>query len=84
LRSRFVLAAEELATLFKPGGHQSDINDYFSGISETEPQIEKIESVIAPIANPPVGLLSTGESSRAEIKPGKKKKQVEQYQTTLF
>lgn len=40
LRSRFVLAAEELATLFKPQGQQMDMNDYFvSGAPTPEPTI---------------------------------------------
>lgn len=37
LRNRFILAAEELATLFPPEGHQSDINDYFAlGVEEED------------------------------------------------
>jgi DNA polymerase II large subunit len=46
LRSRFVIASEELATLFKPVGHQSDINDYFASTSEEgEPSVSSTSSL---------------------------------------
>jgi DNA polymerase II large subunit len=82
LRSRFILASEELATLFKPEGHQSDINDYFSGVAQTEPASEKIVSPdVQP--SPTIQLLST-DDSKTNNRLEKKKKPVEQYQTTLF
>ena len=73
-----MLAAEELATLFKPQGHQSDINDYFSGGTEVERKIEILRS----------NNLVTAQESLAlpedNIKSEKKRKSLEQYQTTLF
>ena len=71
LRSRFVLASEELATLFKPEGHQSDINDYFNQVQEVQTQ-ETITDVP-----------ETAEVKRIPI-PVKKAKPLEQQQTTLF
>jgi len=53
LRNRFILASEELATLFVPDGHQGDINDYFSSSSQLvvgEKELEKstVVSQLAP------------------------------------
>ena len=53
MRSRFVLASEELATLFVPEGHQGDINDYFS--SSSQPIVgekESEESTVIPQSSP--------------------------------
>ncbi len=52
LRSRFVLASEELATLFKPEGHQSDMKDYFTGSLVGE-EVERpilVEKILIPPA----------------------------------
>jgi DNA polymerase II large subunit len=71
LRSRFVLASEELATLFKPEAHQSAINDY---LGPPEQASDVTSRTIQP---------DTVESSDANNRSDKKKA-VEQYQTTLF
>ena len=81
LRSRFVLASEELATLFKPEGHQSDINDYFSPdntIPFVHTPVERITQ------NEASKLHSSDNSVNNTSAPEKKKKPIEQYQTTLF
>ncbi|SRR5579875_347486 len=45
LRSRFVIASEELATLFVPEGHQSDMSDYFGAKDdEVGEQVDEYES----------------------------------------
>lgn len=82
LRSRFVLASEELATLFKPEGHQSDINDYFSGIAQTEPIINDIEPILGPTIEPYSTISNDSNKSNNTLE--KKKNPIEQYQTTLF
>ncbi|MHB2037087.1 MAG: hypothetical protein ACYCPW_10155, partial [Nitrososphaerales archaeon] len=83
MRSRFVLASEELATLFKPEGHQSDINDYFNGINQiSETRIENVSSNIARTAN--INGLATDDSETTSKIEKKKSKPVEQFQTTLF
>ncbi len=87
LRSRFILASEELATLFTPEGHQSDMKDYFvSGLVETE-----TETILIPpafVKTPKIAevSLSTTEEIESDQKQEKKKKlrPVEQFQTTLF
>ena len=87
LRSRFVLASEELATLFKPEGHQSDINDYFSGTNQiAEPIIENVVTSgnVAQITNmEQLGMASDSSTKTSRIEK-KKPKLVEQNQTTLF
>ena len=87
LRSRFVLASEELATLFKPEGHQSDINDYFSGTSQiSEPVIENVvssEKVVQITNIEQLGMTSDNSIKTNKIER-KKLKLVEQNQTTLF
>ena len=82
LRSRFVLASEELATLFPPEGHQSDINDYF-GETREEPHFA--------VERPPVVEVKAQENftlvdSTEESKKPKRARQkaMGQYQTTLF
>ncbi len=93
LRSAFVLASEELATLFKLESHQSDMNDYFAGLGATTITIS--ESSV--IAQPPIvseikeqvhgELLLSSEKPNDDERVGKRKKvmnPVEQYQTTLF
>jgi hypothetical protein len=95
LRSRFVLASEELATLFKPEGHQSDINDYFAITSELKATVTISQSNA--IAQPPIiqvaEIMGTSKESMVASeeldeahRSGKKKKpnNVEQFQTTLF
>ena len=88
LRSRFVLASEELATLFKPEGYQSDINDYFlSDIPSTEET--KDTSVISTIGteqtvNNQFVDLKPPDSGKSASKPQMKQTPVEEYQTTLF
>ncbi len=77
LRSRFVLASEELATLFKPEGHQSDINDYFGQISEER------EAISSPKIAPVSQIVSTATHDSMKTVE-KKRKPVEQSQTTLF
>ena len=87
LRSRFVLASEELATLFKPEGHQSDINDYFIGTSQiSEPVIENVVSSgkVAQITNVEMFGTSSDNSTKTNRIEKKKPKIVEQNQTTLF
>ena len=74
LRSRFVLASEELATLFKPEGHQSDINDYFSQSRDID-QTDEIQNATEIRQEP---------STTSTDMPEKKSKPLEQYQTTLF
>jgi DNA polymerase II large subunit len=89
LRSRFVLASEELATLFKPQGHQSDINDFMlAGVGGNQPEhappTETMPLLETQTSN------SLGVDTHYEIgedaKPEKSRKSrtVEQYQTTLF
>ncbi|MDG6904820.1 MAG: DNA polymerase II large subunit [Nitrososphaerota archaeon] len=85
LRSRFVLASEELATLFKPDGHQSDINDYFSITEsdkgqEIEPQPNSDEST----AKEQGVSMSNIQAVNQSIEQKKKMKPLEQHQTTLF
>lgn len=78
LRSRFVLAAEELATLFKSEGHQSDINDYFGDhITKSRELIDS--NIETPTVKDPQKPRSINPQS-----PTKKKVPLEQYQTTLF
>jgi DNA polymerase II large subunit len=87
LRSRFVLASEELATLFKPEGHQSDINDYFSGTSQiSEPVIENVvtSGKVAQITNMEQLGMASDNSIKTNRIEKKKPKLVEQNQTTLF
>ncbi|MDG7000820.1 MAG: hypothetical protein JRN15_17135 [Nitrososphaerota archaeon] len=81
LRSRFVLASEELATLFKPEGHQSDINDYFSGAQDTQTERSIIDHVVE-TTEP--ALNSVGKQEHEQLEKRKKAKPVEQFQTTLF
>ena len=64
LRSRFVLASEELATLFKPEGHQMDMSDYFlAGSMVPESPLEILEneeeSELEVAAAPPPALKET-------------------------
>ena len=94
LRSRFVLASEELATLFKPDGHQSDMNDYFAQVAATvtisqsnavmQPSIVQMVEIKEVLSSE---LLVTSENLHEERTNGRKKKAVngaEQFQTTLF
>ncbi|MCL5068767.1 MAG: hypothetical protein M1368_10510, partial [Thaumarchaeota archaeon] len=82
LRSRFVLASEELATLFKPEGHQSDINDYFSGAQDSQTEERSIIDHIVKTTEP--ALNSLGKQEHEQLGKRKKAKPVEQFQTTLF
>ncbi len=87
LRSRFVLASEELATLFKPEGHQSDINDYFTGIEQTSETIKNtlINTQLVRGPNTEIIGMELDKSSDTHTTPEKKKqKPIEQYQMTLF
>jgi DNA polymerase II large subunit len=97
LRSRFTLASEELATLFKPEGHQSDINDYFPGAPENGDRPNMTEVALPasslnklPTAGPLDMLLvaTTGGATAAGEEDRKKKitkrPQSEEFQTTLF
>lgn len=77
LRSRFVLASEELATLFKPEGHQSDINDYFD-------QSHDSEEFDLPHQNQNSAKIHTETATSPPETPEKKNRPLEQYQTTLF
>ena len=43
------LLPEELATLFKPEGHQSDINDYFAGLAATTITVSESSAVAQPV-----------------------------------
>ncbi len=92
LRSRFVLASEELATLFKPDGHQSDMNDYFAGLGATT-TVSESSAVVQPVIVSEIKeqvhgeLLLSSEKPNDDERVGKRKKAmnpVEQYQTTLF
>ena len=81
LRSRFVLASEELATLFKPKGHQSDINDYLStniGSPLVQTPLEENKQTET------IELHKSDDSFKSSGAPERKKKPIEQYQTTLF
>ncbi len=94
LRSRFTLASEELATLFKPEGHQSDINDYFTSslIQESTEHPKEVVAQQIPLklqAGPLDLLLVAGESKSESEDDDRKKKtgkrpQMEEFQTTLF
>ncbi len=89
LRSRFVLASEELATLFKPEGYQSDINDYFVASTDDKEALTQQSPLLSQSATETAKSASiSGESYDAQKnvdEPGKKKqKLIEQYQTTLF
>ena len=85
MRSRFVLASEELATLFKPEGHQSDIKDYFSGTSQiSEPITKNSVSPKEYSRIPDMGMLGSDNSDKTSRIEKKKPKLVEQNQTTLF
>jgi DNA polymerase II large subunit len=88
LRSRFVLASEELATLFKPEGQQMEMVDYLLAIQQTpQPPIKAVQNVAKEkeeVENPLVS---------EEVEEGKKRrrsnnksvsKKPEQYQETLF
>lgn len=77
LKSRFVLASEELATLFKPEGHQSDINDYF-GQTQQFPIIDQAQEIRSNVQIQPESPTNLTEASERKRKP------LEQYQTTLF
>ena len=90
LRSRFVLASEELATLFKPEGHQSDINDYFMGSISQEvvrpKEVQALSSVRLPAGSLDL-LLATGNVEPEDEERKKKtvkRSQLEEFQTTLF
>jgi len=85
LRSRFILASEELATLFVPDGHQADINDYFSA----EFTVNEKQEIVSPSPKPEArdaSHLSVQEEKASDVLKTKRKssKPVEQYQTTLF
>ena len=91
LRSRFVLASEELATLFVPEGHQGDINDYFSTDTKSMAEASAKETPsLAPtgVTTDVIIQLSKLDQEEEEEKKSHKKakpgKAVEQYQTTLF
>jgi DNA polymerase II large subunit len=81
LRSRFVLASEELSTLFKPEGHQSDINDYFGQGSELKSE-SVVTSNVEEISK--TEFLRADDSNETDRIEKKKHKPVEQFQTTLF
>jgi DNA polymerase II large subunit len=91
LRSRFVLASEELATLFKPEGHQSDINDYFIG-SISQESVERPKEVepqsSVKLSTGSLDLLLATGTVEPEDEERKKKtikrSQLEEFQTTLF
>ncbi len=90
LRSRFVLAAEELATLFKPEGQQMEMGDYLlTGSSAPERPIwvlqeEKRDKIADPIPvqNPLIAEKEENERRHKRSKPHLRKQ--EQYQATLF
>lgn len=79
LRSRFVLAAEELATLFKPQGQQMDMNEYFLTLGSQE-ALEKTEIIVTGSE-----MFLAQEPPKEKTKHAKQKqKTTEQYQETLF
>ncbi|MGI0091594.1 MAG: hypothetical protein ACREBS_07790, partial [Nitrososphaerales archaeon] len=88
LRSRFVLASEELATLFKPEGHQSDINDYFTSVNPVTETDASSESEVVQIQRVELSTTAMDNSSKTEENKNKserkKPKPIEQSQTTLF
>jgi DNA polymerase II large subunit len=90
LRNRFILAAEELATLFPPQGHQSDIKDYFTlGIEEPQTMEEKVAALIQTeeLTTESLQTLAFVPDKTVNEKkavPKKSTKQREEYQTTLF
>lgn len=85
LRSRFVLASEELATLFKPEGYQSDINDYFTTTEVVEEK--KNDDILATERGHTTNAQLVSEekdNSRPDQPTKTKPKPIEHYQTTLF
>lgn len=89
LRSRFILASEELATLFKPEGQQMNMSDYLlpgSPFPDTPIEIlQEEEKDGAKMPIPPQNPLIVSEEDerkRKRIKTPTKKR--EQYQATLF
>ncbi len=95
LRSRFVLAAEELATLFKPEGQQMDMSDYFGTIRKVpetplelleEEEKEEMNLSKSSIITTPIHLTNEEEKPEEDKKHKRRRfvEQVEQYQATLF
>ena len=58
-----MLASEELATLFKPDGHQSDMNDYFAQVAATV-TISQSNAVVQP---PTVQMVGIKEAISSEL-----------------
>jgi DNA polymerase II large subunit len=81
LRSRFVLASEELATLFVPQGHQSDMGDYISAARE-EPTVTRATSSVEQTSTLTIDSRAGNEDTLSE--KARKPRSIEQYQTTLF
>jgi len=82
-----VLASEELATLFKPEGHQSDMMDYFiDGSAEAEVETVLVQPTFVKTPGIAEVSLSTTEEIESDHNQNKKKKArvAEQFQTTLF
>ncbi|MDH2901703.1 MAG: hypothetical protein PXY39_12110, partial [archaeon] len=83
LRSRFVLASEELATLFKPEGQQMEMVDYLlAGSSVPERLEERAETKMAVMVENPLILEKADEKKHKRSKPPSNER--EQYQATLF
>ena len=84
LKNRFVLASEELATLFKPEGQQMEMIDYLlAGSSAPETlQEERNETKIAVKVENPLILEKEDEKKHKRSKSPSEKR--EQYQATLF
>jgi DNA polymerase II large subunit len=95
LRSRFVLASEELATLFKPEGHQSDMKDFYTSSLVVEPSeipvtpatLPQTVSVKAPAGQLDLLFASSNVVEEPDEDDRKKKtapKRPPEFQTTLF
>ncbi|MGI0083508.1 MAG: DNA polymerase II large subunit [Nitrososphaerales archaeon] len=87
LRSRFVMASEELETLFKPQGQQMDVSDYFEAGSDASqtPQTEEKMSLgeTFTLDNPSLQD-ETKSIEPKEQNTHKHNKMREENQTTLF
>ena len=83
LRSRFVLAAEELATLFKPEAHQTDMVDYVSNSQSIGEEFEE-HTAVEPISVNMELLMEDSIQGEEKKHTPRKEKVKEVYQATLF
>ncbi len=83
LRSRFVLAAEELATLFEPEAHQTDMVDYVSNSHSIGEEFEE-HTAVEPISVNMELLMEDSIQGEEKKHTLRKEKVKEVYQATLF